>query len=238
MNNKKILITGAGIGIGYACTELFLKHGWSVVAHFHRSSQKLLSLQKKIGKSRLIIKRFDFGNQKEAEACIKLVKTLKLDALINNAAVYDLTKSSRKRINAIQQVMLVNVIVPSLLAEAALQVMKKQKKGHIINISSIAAEYGSRADHLFYGVSKRGLEAMSKSLSKEGAKHNVLVNCVRPGVTDTDFHRQIPRNLKKRAEHIPLKRMADAGEIAQFIYFLAENNTYITNEIMTIAGGE
>ncbi len=116
--------------------------------------------------------------------------------------------------------------------------MKKRKHGHIVNISSIGAKYGSNMDNIFYGITKRGIESASKSLAREGAKHNILVNTIRPGVTNTDFYQNLGKNIRERIELIPLKRAMEPSELAKFIFYMCTSNTFITNEIITIAGGE
>ena len=116
--------------------------------------------------------------------------------------------------------------------------MKKRKHGHIINISSIGAKYGSNINNIFYGVSKRGIESATKTLAREGAKHNILVNTIRPGVTNTDFINKLGKDIKKRIELIPLNRAMEPVELAKFIFYMCTQNTFITNEIITIAGGE
>jgi 3-oxoacyl-[acyl-carrier protein] reductase len=87
-------------------------------------------------------------------------------------------------------------------------------------------------------MSKSGVEALTRSLAREGAPFNVLVNAVRPGVTDTGFHVKMGKNMTHRKQLIPLKRLARPEEIAKFIYFLCAENTYITSETLAIAGGE
>ena len=93
-------------------------------------------------------------------------------------------------------------------------------------------------DNIFYGISKRGVESATKTLARIGAKNNVLVNSIRPGVTNTDFYNNLGKDIKKRIELIPLKRAMEPIELAKFIFFLSTENKFITNEIITIAGGE
>jgi NAD(P)-dependent dehydrogenase (short-subunit alcohol dehydrogenase family) len=80
---------------------------------------------------------------------------------------------------------------------------------------------------------------MSKTLAKEGTKYNILVNTIRPGVIETDFHKKFPKDMKRRIGQIPLKKMGQPDDIADIAYYLgSEKNSFITNEIITISGGE
>ena len=141
-------------------------------------------------------------------------------------------------IKSAKDVLTVNTIAPILIAETALENMKKYKKGAIVNISSIGAKFGSGLENIFYGTSKIGLEAATRSLAREGAPYNVLVNALRPGITDTEFYPKLGKDITERVKLIPLKRAAQPIEIAEYIYFLCNDNTYITNEVLSIAGGE
>ena len=235
---KKVLITGAGDGIGLACVGVFLKNNWQVVAHYHSSSTHLEKIQKAVGKENIIFLKADFSQKAQINNFLKTIKTLNVDALVNNAALYDMSTTQKDRLKAIEDVLLVNTIVPTLIAETVLATMKVKKSGAIVNVSSVGVKYGSGLKNIFYGASKAGLETVSKSLAREGAAYNILVNTVRPGITDTAFHQKAGKDMKERVKLIPLKRMAKPEEIARQIYFLCAENTFITNEILTVAGGE
>jgi len=235
---KKILITGAGRGIGFACTQKFVEEGWSVIAHCRQSSNFLNTLQKKTTERQLTLVKADFLHDDQLKTLLTFLKRNKVDALINNAAMYDGSKKKRMRMKSITDVLKVNVIIPTLIAESVFRLMKRSKGGHIINISSIAAKYGSNLDSIFYGISKRGLEATTKSLARVGANHHICVNTIRPGVVDTEFIREIDKNLPKRKKMIPMRRLAQPQEIAELAYYMVTKNTFMTNQIITIAGGE
>ncbi len=234
---KKILITGGGSGIGLACVKLFLKEKWDVTAHFRSNAKYLVNLQKKYP-NQLNIFKTDFSIENELCEFLDYIKDKSFDALINNAALYDLSKKGKNRLKDSEDVLRVNLVAPTLIAEHVFAKMKKKRNGQIVNISSIAVKFGSSMEHVFYGAAKGGLEVMTRSLAREAAPFNVCVNSIRPGVTDTDFHVRMGRDIKKRTAMIPLKRMASPHEIARLIFFLCSENSFITREVISIAGGE
>ena len=116
--------------------------------------------------------------------------------------------------------------------------MKKNNSGSIVNISSIGVKYGSNLANIFYSASKSALEATNRSLAREGAQYNILVNTIRPGIVDTEFYDKIGKDITERIKMIPLKRPAEANEISELIYFLCSTNKFITSQIIPITGGE
>ena len=125
----------------------------------------------------------DFLNPESWGNFLEALGDFEFSALINNAGMHD---HSQDDINAIENVFKVNTIAPILLAKKVIQKMNKNKFGHIVNVGSVGVKYGSNIDSIFYSISKSGLEAATKTLAREGAPNNVLVNTVRPGVVDTD----------------------------------------------------
>ena len=236
--SKTVLITGAGTGIGLSCVKKFLNSGWNICAHYNQTAHELKEIEKKSGKQKLKLIQVDFSKINQAQKFLDGIGKLKLDALVNNAGVYDLSEGKSDRMKGIQDVFCVNIIVPTLIAQKVLQEMKNQGRGAIVNVSSIGVKYGSSLKNIFYSASKAGLEATTKTLAREGAPFNILVNAIRPGVTDTLFHKKLGKNLDQRKQLIPLKRLGQPDEIANFIYFLCAENTFITGETLAIAGGE
>jgi NAD(P)-dependent dehydrogenase (short-subunit alcohol dehydrogenase family) len=117
--------------------------------------------------------------------------------------------------------------------------MKKNKWGRILATSSIGTKFGGAYDTFLYSLSKLMNQFFPGSI-KNLAKLNILINCLQIGVTDTKLNFiDKDKNLKKRIELIPLKRLAKPKEVAQYIYFLlSEENTLITSEVINISGGE
>ena len=117
--------------------------------------------------------------------------------------------------------------------------MKKRRWGRILFSSSIGTKFGGAQDTFGYSLSKFMSEFFPKSL-KMLSKYNILTNCLQIGVTDTKIHRVVKsKNMKKRIELIPTKRIAKPIEVANYIYFLSsEKNTLIAQQLINISGGE
>jgi NAD(P)-dependent dehydrogenase (short-subunit alcohol dehydrogenase family) len=240
MSNFKnsVLITGASTGIGFSCAELFLDNGWQVVAHFFEETSKFSRLVEESNKDAITPLSCDFQDEDSLSGFLSKIEEYEIDALINSAGIYDFSKVDSRRIEGAKNVFMVNTIVPALIIEAVVEGMKNRKNGAIVNISSVGVKYGSAVENLFYGSSKIALESVTRTFAREGAPHNVLVNAIRPGITDTEFYPKIGKDIIERVKLIPLKRAAQPCEISKLAYFLCSENTYITNEIITIAGGE
>jgi NAD(P)-dependent dehydrogenase (short-subunit alcohol dehydrogenase family) len=239
---KTVLITGATSGIGKEIARVFAQNGWNLVLHYHSLRQEAKRLKGALMKLgvQCEITPCDFSSQTSVVKFADKMATRQIDSLINNAGSYVVNKHfselSSSEINMIFQI---NVFSHMVLSSGIFMYMKKQSFGRIVNISSISAKYGGSANSLAYGASKRALEGLTKTLAKEGAAYNVLVNTVRPGVIDTDFHKKFPKDMGARIAMIPAKRMGQPTEVARVVYFLgSQANSFITNEIIAVSGGE
>ena len=236
---KTVLITGANSGIGFAAVKLFLKNGYKVFAQYN-SNKNNLDIIKDIN---LILLQSDFRNLNETEKLFDniLKETTTIDVLVNNAGLYSPVENfDELNLNILNNVLNVNLKSPFILSKRFISLMKKYNRGRIINISSIGVKYGGSVLSMPYTLSKSALETMTISFAKEGAKYNILVNALRIGVTNTEIHK-ISKNkdMNSRINMIPLKRMAEPKEIAEYILFLSsEKSNFTTGSIITIAGGE
>lgn len=241
---KFVLVTGASSGIGFQIAKDFISRGAYVAAHYcsgRKGAEKLLRFA---GKGKCAVFQADFssaGSVKKLWSSLLAWSRGRIDILVNNAGeVYDPAPIDDLTETAWDRTFQVNVRAPFFLSRTALKVMSKNREGRIINISSIGVKFGGGATTAHYSASKAALEAVGRSIAKAGAPFNVLVNTVRPGVTDTPLHRKARKaDMDRRVALIPLKRMARPEEISAAVIFLAgAGGSYITNTVMDVAGGE
>ena len=243
LKNKYILVTGASSGIGFQIAKDFLLEGAFVGIHYSKNLKGAKRLLKYAKKNQCKIFKSDFSNFKEVSALWNefiLWSKERIDVLVNNASFVkpmSLEKLSEEEWDKTFQV---NLKAAFQLSRAVFPIMSKKKNGRIINISSGGWKYGGGKDTIHYSVSKAALEALTIAFAKIGAPHNVLVNAIRPGVTDTPFHKKIGRNdLSGRINLVPLKRLAKPSEISPTVLFLASSkSSFITNTIINVTGGE
>ena len=116
--------------------------------------------------------------------------------------------------------------------------MKKNNWGRIVNTSSIGIKFGGGSNNLNYSISKHVNEFIPSDLKKL-SNENIFINCLRIGVTDTKIHQKLKKNLDDRIKLIPLKRSAKPMEIASFLFYLSgDKNQYISNQVISLSGGE
>ena len=234
---KLVLITGSSTGIGFSTLKKFVDNKHNVLAHYFEETEAFTNYVE--SKENVTKIYSDFGDDQSLKDFLKTISNYNdFLALVNCAGCFDFSKEENERINEARKVFQINTIAATLIAEEVFNKMKAQKMGNIINISSIGVKFGSDIQNVFYGASKSALESVTRSFSRAGAPFNVLVNTLRPGITDTEFYKKIGKDLTNRIKLIPMKRAARASEIAEMIYFLAVRNTFISGEIISVSGGE
>jgi NAD(P)-dependent dehydrogenase (short-subunit alcohol dehydrogenase family) len=134
-----------------------------------------------------------------------------------------------------------NIQAPFFLAQQVFANMKKHGRGKIINISSITAKYGGSSKSLHYSAAKAALGAITVGLPRAGASHNILVNAVQAGFIYIPLQKRLinEKNLKERIDLIPLNRPGKPEDVsgAVGVYLASEAGDFITEEIMTVSGG-
>ena len=241
-NLKTVLITGASGGIGKEISMLFAENNWNVLCHYYSSEKDIEYLEKYFIENNVnyYFMKYDFSKKKDIGDFIAIIDKCKIDSVINNAGI-SITDNQKYKIDLLKtiEVFMINVFSAMAISKNVFEEMKKNKFGRIVNVSSIGAKYGSSIPSLPYACSKLALEGVTKTFAREGAEYNVLVNTIRPGVVDTEFHKKVSKNMEKRISLIPMKKMIDIKEVAEMIYYLgSEKNNFITNEVITVAGGE
>ena len=243
LKNKYVLVTGANSGIGFQIAKDFLSKGALVGAHYYGDKKGIEELLKYAGPGQCKTFHADFFHSKETLGLwneFSLWSKGRIDVLVNNAGETGSIHFKDITDKVWDKVFQINLKAPFLLSRAALSIMSKKRSGRIINISSVGVKFGGSLRTLHYSASKAALEAITKSFAKAGAPFNVLVNTIRPGVTDTPLHDRMGRtDISARTSLIPLKRIADPSEISNVVMFLAsEKSSFITDTIIDVTGGE
>lgn len=239
MTDKKVaLITGGSRGIGKACALELAKTGYDVAINYvgnEEAANATVSELKALGSDACAFK-FDVTNKEAVEASVQEVikKYGKIDVLVNNAGITRDGLFMRMSPENWEAVINTNLNSAYYVSSPVVKLMIKQRSGAIINMSSIVGVYGN-AGQANYAAAKAGLIGFTKSLAKELASRNIRVNAVAPGFIQTDMTKNL--NLEGLYEHIPLKRLGEAEDIAKAVKFLAEDASYITGQVLQVDGG-
>ena len=238
MENNAVLITGASDGIGFESVKIFLEKNYYVIAHYHKKPKRLNTIKS----NKLYLIQFNFEDTSNLKTFVKMCSDkFHIRILVNNAAFYQYDKTPNNiKVTTIEKYLNVNLVTPYILCQEFSKNMFSQRKGKIINISSISTKHGGSINSSFYSITKNSIEQMTRILAKAYAKYNVNVLALRVGVTDTKFHNKNPvKDMNERKKMIPLNRFADPKEIAYVIYlFSTDALSYCTGSVIEIAGGE
>lgn len=228
----RVLVTGATRGIGRETALAFLEQGYEVIGVYVKSDDQAKELKKK----GITLYKCDISSKKQVENLAKKVGDI--DILVNNAGI-----SLRKvfqTVNAEEEQRLygVNLFGTLNVTRAFLQGMINQKSGAVINVSSVFGEIGGSCE-VDYSASKAALIGLTKALAKEVGPSCVRVNCVTPGIIDTDVNSNLSiDDVRDLTDEIPLECLGKAREVAEVITFLAsEKASYITGSVIRVDGG-
>ncbi len=239
---KTAIVTGAARGIGAAIASCFARHGANVVLNSRSDStalkETLAQIERSGGKAVASI-----GDVADSSYVPSLVATTlehfgTIDSLVNNAGIINDRPLTFLKESEWDEVINTNLKGAYLCSKAAIKPMLHKRAGRIINIASITALSG-RQGQTNYGAAKAGLIGFTKSLAREVAGHNVLVNAVVVGVIDTRMTKQIPRDtLKEISQMVPLGRIGTPDEVAKVCLFLASDmSSYVTGTTINVSGG-
>ena len=237
LENKNIIVTGASGGIGNSIVEKLNECGANVLASGTRL-EKLEELKSKFNKIKIL--KFDISQSDKIEEFIDNAANELggLDCIVNNAGITQDNLAIRMSIEEWRKVIDINLTSTFLISKFAIKKMLKNKKGKIINITSVVGHTGNLGQ-ANYTASKAGLVAMSKSLAIEYAKKNINVNCISPGFIKTAMTDKIDEKFKEViVSKIPSARLGEPEDIANAVLFLAsENSNYINGETLHVNGG-
>ena len=241
-DRKVVLITGGTRGIGKSVAERFAKEGYNLVLNYVSENTDIESIKnnfKEYGNEVLILKA-DVSKFDECENLVKetISKFGKIDVLVNNAGITKDGLIAMMKEEAFDRVIDINLKGTFNMTRNIVPYMMKKRCGNIVNISSVVGVAGN-AGQSNYAASKAGIIGFTKSLAKELSARNIRVNAVAPGFIDTDMTSVLTDKVKENIyAQIPLKRMGDAKEVANVIYFLSnDESSYITGQVINVDGG-
>ena len=238
LKKKNVIVTGASGGIGNSIVKKLYELDANILAT-GTNIEKLNDLKKKFGKIKIL--PFDISKSEDIDKFLdNAVQELEgnLDCIVNNAGVTYDNLAIRMSLDEWRKVIDINLTSTFLMCKFAIKKMLKNKKGKIINITSIVGHSGNLGQSN-YTASKAGIIAMSKSLAIEYAKKNININCISPGFIKTAMTDKIDPKFKEIIiSKIPSNRLGEPDDIANAVLFLASSySDYINGETLHVNGG-
>lgn len=240
--NKVALITGATRGIGREIALELAENGMDIAINYRSESDIPEDLKGEI-EAYNVRCEFVQADVSDFEQCERMVKETiekfgKIDVLVNNAGITRDGLIMRMKKEDFESVIDVNLVGTFNVTRNVIPHMLKQRVGRIVNLASVVGVAGN-AGQTNYSASKAGVIGFTKSLAKEVASRNILVNAVAPGFIDTDMTSVLSDSVKENIHaQIPLKRMGTKREVAKVVKFLvSEDSSYVTGQVVNIDGG-
>ena len=240
--DKVAMITGATRGIGKQIALILANEGYNIVLNYRTKNDELIQAKNEIESKNVkcLTVQGDVTNFEDCKQMIEsaIKKFGKIDVLINNAGITKDMLLARMKEEDFKQVIDVNLVGTFNMTKNVISYMMKARNGRIINISSVVGIAGN-AGQTNYSASKAGIIGFTKSLAKEVASRNILVNAVAPGFIETNMTDVLKQEVKDEiAKNIPLKRMGTPKDVANVVKFLAsEDSSYITGQVISVDGG-
>lgn len=237
---KTVLVTGGTKGIGKAIALEFLKQGCEVVINYDSDEMSALSTQEEFNMLGYcpVLMRADVSNEVQVLSMFKEIFSIygKLDVLVNNAGISLIRVIQETTLADWNKIFAVNVNGAFLCSKAVTDRMIANGGGCIINISSIWGEVGASCETA-YSASKGALITFTKALAKELAPSKVRVNCVSPGVIDTQMNADLTgEEMEQLISQIPAGRIGYPEDVAKACVYLADAD-YVTGEVLSVGGG-
>ena len=242
MTEKTVLITGGAKGIGAAIAARFAQDGCNVVINYFRSDDKALALLKMFKEKgwRAAAIKADITRRGQVEEMMSEAKREfgPIDVLVNNAGIAQQKLFTELSENEWDEMMDIHVKGMFNCCQSVIPEMIRQKKGKIINLSSIWGMVGASCE-VHYSTAKGAVIGFTKALAKELGPSNIQVNCVAPGIIETDMNSLLDEGERESLiEATPLLRFGHPDEIAQAVHFLASPQAdFITGQVLSPNGG-
>ena len=239
--DQVVVVTGASRGIGRAIALVFAQAGakLALVSRTADALEAVAAEVRAVGAEALVLPT-DVAVEAEVDQAIDRVVAEwgRVDVLVNNAGLIGFGPLHEIEPTAWDKVMGANLTGAYLCSRAVAPVMEKKQAGRIVNITSVSAQTGGVSGGVHYTASKGGLTAMTKTLARDLAPHNITVNAISPGQIDADPELLTPEQREKVMAMIPLGRLGEPEEIAYAALFLASPMAdYITGTTLDVNGG-
>ena len=243
LEGKNVIITGASRGIGTGIAQVFAKHGANVAFTYSSSEAPALALEKELSAYGIKAKAYK-SNAASFEDSEKLVSQVLedfggvIDVLINNAGITKDNLLMRMGEDDFDSVIEINLKSVFNMTKAVQRTMLKQRKGSIINMSSVVGVKGN-AGQANYAASKAGMIGFTKSIALELGSRNIRCNAIAPGFIETEMTDKLDAKVVQGwRDGIPLKRGGQPEDVANACLFLASDlSAYITGQVLNVDGG-
>jgi 3-oxoacyl-[acyl-carrier protein] reductase len=243
IGGKIVFISGSTRGIGWAAAQLFAEHGAHVIIHGcanrQTAQENACQLSKTYGVDSCAV-HGDFADPRQIQDIYRQIyqRFHRLDIAINNAGIMEDALLGMISSESASKLFNVNVLGVLHSLQAAARIMMRQNAGTIINVASVMGIEGN-AGQVAYSGSKAAVIGFTKAAAKELAPYQIRVNCIAPGVIETDLIKQVPpEKLQDKLSHISLGRMGSPHDAAQALLYLASPlSGYITGQVLRVDGG-
>ncbi|HVU54128.1 MAG TPA: glucose 1-dehydrogenase [Puia sp.] len=241
MNNKVAIVTGGGGGIGFAIAKTFVQHEIRTII-IGRDQGKLKAACEQLGPLCHALCQ-DLNDLSSLPSLIKKIidKHGRIDILVNNAGIHQKKDLTEVTDEEFQRVLYTNVSAIFSLSREVVRYMEEAGSGVIINISSMAAQYGI-PKVIAYTASKSAIEGMTRAMAVELSPKGIRINCIAPGFIATDMSEKALNGDTERKQKIlsrtPMGRLGDPADIGDAALFLAlEGAKYLTGVVLPVDGG-
>ena len=238
--DKIAIVTGASRGIGREIAKVLANMNIKVIANYNNSYEEAIKLQSELKEKNIDIDIFraDVSKRLDAEKLVEYAinKYGKIDILINNVGISEYKLFTEEKDEDWNKVINTNLYSAFVMCQEVSKNMIKEKRGCIINISSIWGIVGSSMEVL-YSISKAGIDGLTKALAKELGPSNIRVNSIAPGIIHTDMNKNLSNEeINEIKKEIPLEKIGSTHDIARCVKWLVEDE-YTSGQIISINGG-